>query len=177
MSAALKVAAVVAANLAVWPLAWVTFEQPADTGPISGQRDAGRGGPAPVQPQLGEVLDFSELSPVQAYSRPLFSPDRRAWEPPAPPPAPVEPEFEPVAQPDAPPQPAPSIRLIGVSSAGAADMKALLQMPDGGEPVWVLVGDVLEGWAVDRIDPQAITIRLGTEKMTFDLYPEVSSGQ
>ncbi len=178
MSAALKLAAVVAANLVIWPVAWTVFQRPAGTGAIATPRDAGRSnGNLAAQPDLGEVLDFSQMSPVQAYSRPLFDRSRRPWQPPAPPESPAEPVAAVVEQPDVQELPAPSIRLIGVSSSGAADIKALLQLNETPEPVWVLVGDELQGWTVGKIDPQSITIERGGQSMSFDLYPEVSSGQ
>lgn len=179
MKTPFKVAAVLAANLAIWPMAWAIFERPAGTDAIASSRDAGRsGGTMADQPQLGEVLDFSQMSPVQAYSRPLFDKSRRPWQPPAPPPEPVaEPVPEQVAEPEVQALPAPAIRLIGVSSSGVSDMKALLQLDESPDPVWVLVGDVLQGWEVGKIDPGSVTIRRGNESMSFDLYPEVSSGQ
>ena len=179
MKTALKVAAVLAANLAIWPLAWTVFERPAGTGAIASPRDTGRSGGAMAdQPQLGEVLDFSQMSPVQAYSRPLFDKSRRPWQPPAPPPAPaVEPVIDQVAAPEVQALPAPAIRLIGVSSSGVSDIKALLMLDESPDPVWVLVGDVLQGWEVGKIDPGSVTIQRGSESMSFDLYPEVSSGQ
>jgi len=178
MKTPLKLAAILAANLAIWPAAWAVFERPAGTGAIASPRDAGRGGGVADQPKLGEVLDFSEMSPVQAYSRPLFDKARRPWQPPAPPAEPVaEPVAEQVVEPEVQALPAPAIRLIGVSSAGVADMKALLQLDESPDPVWVLVGDVLQGWEVGKIDPGSVTIRRGQESMSFELYPEVSSGQ
>nr|WP_295468928.1 hypothetical protein [Mesorhizobium sp.] len=178
MSAALKLAAVVAANLVIWPVAWTVFQRPAGTGAIATPRDAGRAnGNLAAQPDLGEVLDFSQMSPVQAYSRPLFDRSRRPWQPPAPADLPAEPVAVVVEQPEVQALPAPAIRLIGVSSSGASDMKALLQLDAFPEPVWVLVGDELQGWKVGNIDPQSITIERGGQSMSFDLYPEVSSGQ
>ena len=178
MSAALKLAAVVAANLVIWPVAWSVFQRPAGTRAIATPRDASRAkGNLAAQPELGEVLDFSQMSPVQAYSRPLFDRSRRPWQPPAPPESPAEPVAAVVEQPDVQELPAPSIRLIGVSSSGASDMKALLQLDETPEPVWVLVGDVLQGWQVAKIGAESITILRGKQFMSFDLYPEVSSGQ
>ena len=178
MSAALKLAAVVAANLVIWPVAWSVFQRPAGTGAIATPRDASRAkGNLAAQPELGEVLDFSQMSPVQAYSRPLFDRSRRPWQPPEPLDLPAEPVAAIVEQPDVQELPAPTIRLIGVSSSGASDMKALLQLDETPEPVWVLVGDVLQGWQVAKIGAESITILRGKQFMSFDLYPEVSSGQ
>lgn len=179
MSTALKLAAVVAANLVIWPVAWTVFQRPAGSGAIATPRDAGRAnGNLAAQPDLGEVLDFSQMSPVQAYSRPLFDRSRRPWQPPAPPSdLPAEPVAAVVDQPEVQALPAPTIRLIGVSSSSASDMKALLRLEETPEPVWVLVGDELQGWKVGKIDAQSITIQRGAQSMSFDLYPEVSSGQ
>jgi hypothetical protein len=178
MSAALKLAAVVVANLVIWPVAWSVFQRPAGTGAIATPRDASRAkGNLAAQPDLGEVLDFSQMSPVQAYSRPLFDRSRRPWQPPESPELPAEPVAAVVEQPAVEEIAAPTIRLIGVSSSGASDMKALLQFDEAPEPIWVLVGDVLQGWKVAEIDTQSITILRGKQILSFDLYPEVSSGQ
>ncbi|MCO5159982.1 MAG: hypothetical protein M9939_02510 [Mesorhizobium sp.] len=178
MSAALKLAAVVAANLVIWPAAWAVFERPAGSGAIATPRDASRAkGSLAAQPELGEVLDFSQMSPVQAYSRPLFERSRRPWQPPELPELPAEPVVAVAEEPEVQALPAPTIRLVGVSSSGAADIKALVQLDETPEPVWVLVGDVLQGWKVAEIGAESITILRGKQFMSFDLYPEVSSGQ
>jgi hypothetical protein len=171
MRLALKLAAVLAANLALWPAAWLAVTTPAGTSPIASPRDAGKSAGALADlPKLEGVLDFSHLSPVQAYSRPLFVPSRRAWEPPPPPP---EPEPQPVAAaPPPPPMPAPALRLVGVSSLGDSDIRALVQLDTAAEPMWVLVGDVLMGWKVGKIEPQSITIQRGKQRMSVALYPE-----
>lgn len=174
MRLALNLAAILAANLVLWPAAWLAFSKPAGTSPIASPRDAGKSaGALTDQPELAGELDFSHVSPVQAYSRPLFVPSRRAWEPP-PPPAEPEPESQSVAAaPPPPPMPPPALRLVGVSSLGESDVRALVQLDTAAEPVWVLVGDVLMGWKVGKIDPQSITMLRGKQRMSVNLYPEV----
>jgi len=172
-----RIAAVLAANLVLWTGAWLAFATPAGTDAIAAVRDAGRSaGALSAQPELGEVLDFSRLSPVQAYSRPLFDPSRRAWEPPVPEPEPLEPAEE-VMEPVAPSMPAPAVKLVGVSELGASDIRALVQLDEYPEPVWVIVGDELMGWTVGRIDGQSITIERGQDRVSFDLYPEHAADQ
>jgi hypothetical protein len=165
--------AVVAANLAVWPAAWYLATDPVSTMPIKQRRTAAD---LPATPQLGEVLDFSELSPVQAYSRPLFSKDRRPWQPP--PPDPTEQVAAPVEQ-VAPVEivEPPQAKLVGVSASGGTDLKALMQLSVAPEPEWYIVGDDLDGWTVRRISAQSVVVARGEQEVSFELYPETSAGQ
>lgn len=173
MKTPLALFAVLTANLVLWPAAWYLATKPVSTLPIKQQRSASD---LAATPALGEVLDFSELSPVQAYSRPLFSKDRRPWQAPV-----VEQEqevavpAEPVAvlQPIEPPQ----VKLVGVSSAGGSDLKALMQFSVSPDPEWFIVGDDLEGWTISKINPQSVVIARGEQVMSFKLYPEASAGQ
>jgi hypothetical protein len=165
--------AVLAANLIVWPSAWYLATDPVSTLPIKQQRNATDLAAAPA---LGEVLDFSDLSPVQAYSRPLFSRDRRPWQPP--PPDPTEQVAAPVAAvaPSLPIEP-PQAKLVGVSATGGTDLKALLQRSVDPEPEWFIVGDDLEGWTINKINAQSVVMVRGDQSFSLELYPETSAGQ
>jgi hypothetical protein len=90
-------------------------------------------------PDLDAFSDVTE--------RPLFTPGRR-------PPAAA------VAAPD-PSSPPPPFALIGVIGAGA-DRVALMRGPDGTARRG-RVGDVVDGWRIDRVDPRAVTWRRGEE--------------
>ena len=165
--------AILTANLVLWPAAWYLATKPVSTLPIKQQRSASDLATAPA---LGEVLDFSELSPVQAYSRPLFSKGRRPWQ------APVVEQEQEVAAPAAPaavfqPIEPPQVKLVGVSSAGGSDLKALMQFSVSPDPEWFIVGDDLEGWTISKINPQSVVIARGEQVMSFELYPEASAGQ
>lgn len=165
--------AILAANLVLWPAAWYLATKPVSTLPIKQQRSATDIAAAPT---LGAALDFSELSPVQAYSRPLFSKDRRPWQPP--PPDPTEQAAAPAApvattEPIEPPQ----AKLVGVSAAGGSDMKALLHLSVAPEPEWFIVGDDLEGWTINKINAQSVVMVRGEQTFSLELYPEASAGQ
>ena len=167
MKFAAVAAIVVGANVVAWaPMVWLAGN-PLDTTAVPIDQ-SGRGAGVDVAAQDDLELDFSELTPVHSYSRPLFSRTRKPWQP-----ATRAPEQQVQQRPQAAPQqPPPAVKLVGVSMSGNAVSRALLRHEVEIEPIWVLEGDELDGWMVARIDMHSIELRQGDRTISIDLYPE-----
>lgn len=135
-----------------------------DIGPIAfaplpqakAQTQAAAKGDDAVQPGQGS----------EALSRPLFSPTRREYQPP---PVPVAPpaEIAPLVQPTV--VPIPSFRLIGIRRTGP-DAAALLSVSPDQKAEWALVGAIVEGWTIERVDSHSVALRLADRSTVVDLY-------
>ncbi|MDN2566017.1 hypothetical protein N1F89_07275 [Aquibium sp. A9E412] len=167
-----------AVNLAGWSGVWWMATQPVDTAAIQPERTAGRAlDDLGALPGDEHVLDVAELTPVQAYSRPLFARNRKPWQPPKPPPAKKPPVQQVAKKPPPPPVPPPPVRLVGVSFAPNMVPRALLRHKAQVEPIWVIPGDNLQGWTVSRIDAQSIELKRGNRKVAVSLYPSNGATQ
>lgn len=148
---------------AVWRLA----AAPVDIAPIPPERRAlsGTAGRLPSEAALPRLAD---LERNQAITRPLFAPDRRAWqEPDAAPAAP-----EPVAPTlDAGPEEEPDFLLVGVAIGGGSGRALILDAANGGEPEWVGEGEALGDWVVAEVSPQSVRLERDGEAISLDLYP------
>ncbi len=114
---------------------------------------------------------------LETFSRPLFSPTRRKYQPPKPKPKPpVEIMLEPsvpvaklanerrVATP-------PKIHLFGVSMSGETS-RALVLIDANSDPVWLFAGDSVGTWTLSEIHLTAITVVSGSNAVSIGLYPE-----
>ncbi len=126
----------------------------------------------PGQEETGDQAGtdhIQELTFVQTFSRPLFSIDRRKYEPPKPKPPPPQktvnaPKPAPVVNP-------PELRLIGVSIDGTSARALIAGGPDP-NPVWVAEGEAIEGWVLAKVLEGAITVTQAGAEFSIDLYPE-----
>lgn len=99
--------------------------------------------------------------------RPLFEKSRRPVEPPAPLAAP---KIE--APPPPPPAPAAddgALSLLGIVASEGRTI-ALLRRNFTGQNVRVEVGDAVDGWTIERIEPQRVTLRQGDKRIALQLF-------
>lgn len=171
-------AGVVAANALVWTTAWWMTTTPAGTAAIVTPQAAERMRAAEAAGAGIEAgPDFAAPSQTHSLSQPLFHRSRQPWQPPAPAAPPPQPPPAPVARPAPQPVKPPAIRLVGVSAPARAAPRALLRREVEVDPVWVVEGDVLEGWTVSRIEPESVLLQLGRQTVSIELYPGVRVGQ
>ena len=133
--------------------------------------------PGADRPAAGEAMDARPVEAggpfLAAYpqfaaldERPLFTPDRR---PPraAPPP-------ERTDRPAPTPAPAqtrpPDIIVTGVAAGPEGRGSALVQ--DRGETVRLYVGDLIEGWRLEAVEPDAIVITREDERWRIPIGPQ-----
>ena len=167
-AAAAVIAALAAANL------WMAAN-PVDVSPSASTRQA-RDGAADTQLDPGKAPDLSQLSLVQANSRPLFAKNRKPWSPPQ---AAKAAKAKGAAQPGravAGRTPPPDLRLIGVSISGGS-ARALLLSGASPDPVWVAAGESFGNWKVSEITERFVTVQQADQTVSLDLYPETPQVQ
>lgn len=122
------------------------------------------------QRELRQPPELASLG--ETLRRPLFRADRRPYAapPPAPPvvtaPAPVA-----AATPARPPEPKrspPKARLAGIVEIGGK-MRALLRSPSEPNGTWLLAGEHIEGWQVERIGRSEIELSAGKQRLVMPL--------
>jgi hypothetical protein len=139
--------------------------------PLAHAGDSSAAGPAPSDDVRGDL-------PAEALMRPLFHADRRPHlqAPVAAEPLPVE---ETVAEaPDAVAQEEqaptrPEILLSGVSAVGKRK-HALLGMSGGSAPLWYSEGQAIEGWSIETITDDTVTVVSQGDRFTIELYPQTT---
>ena len=135
------------------------------TRPLPGRLPAADARLQPVRTDLPESAQAAArpaLDREMALGRPLFSPDRRAWQPPPPPPV-VE---------VAAPQPEETVVAdFVVAGLGVARGRAKAFLTDGnGEAIgWVAEGDTVMDWTVVAIAGRAVTFRQADREVAFEL--------
>ena len=103
--------------------------------------------------------------------RPLFEKSRRPIAAPAPPPvSKVDPEG-PVASHSADQN---ALSLLGVVASEGRTI-ALLKRNQTGQNVRAEVGDAIDGWTIERIEPQRVTLRQGDTQMALQLFRKKSA--
>ena len=121
--------------------------------------------------EAGNGTDHIEaLTFVQTFSRPLFSQDRRKYQPPEAKPKP-KPKKVVKKQPAAKPVQPPSFRLIGVSIVGTA-ARALIVGGSTGGPEWIAEGDAISEWTLTKVHDQSILVTQGEMEVMIELYPQ-----
>jgi hypothetical protein len=128
---------------------------PARSGPPAGSGDA-------VRP------NFAAYELEHAATRPLFSPDRRAWQPPV-----RAVEREPERAPVVGPEVEADFVLIGIGIA-RGQARALLTSGAGEDLVWVAEGDTLLDWTVSAISERSVTMEHAEGEVSLNLYTETS---
>ncbi len=118
----------------------------------------------------------AESDALEAYSRPLFAPNRRPFqamqeiipeEEPAPPA--MEEEEPPIVEVDRP-----RLRLLGTVPA-AQEPSALIAVEESGANSWFRKGDMIGGWRISRIGTDDIELSSegdGSVSFKISLYPE-----
>lgn len=112
-----------------------------------------------------EALTF-----VQTFSRPLFSQDRRKYQPPKAKPKP-KPKKVAKKQPVKKPVQPPNFRLIGVSIVGTA-ARALVVGGATNGPEWIAEGDAISEWTLTKVHNQSILVTQGEMEVMIELYPQ-----
>ena len=109
----------------------------------------------------------------EALARPLFSPDRRPFVPPA---SESKTEFqeEPLAVETAPA--AGQVGLIGVFIHDTG-RRALLTSPSSPRGEWLALGSQLEGWKVVRIDTNSVALSSSSGSLTLQLDVDKTPGE
>lgn len=154
----------------------VMLGRPLDLRPISNENSAPRGlfGQEVSDGESG-TGHIEELTFVQTFSRPLFNADRRKYQPPEPPPTPEPPPDPPKVVETPAPEPEiapPTFRLIGVSVSGSS-ARALILDGRNRDPQWVLEGEAIEGWVLEKVLDGAIKVSQSGAEFSIDLYPEI----
>ncbi len=155
----------IAALAVVW-----AYTRTWDTSPIAPDREPALLLGDPSQELLTRDADgVGNYEVANAYTRPLFSRNRRPWRPPE---APIK-QSEPVAAVKAPPPNLavkPNFDLIGVSIAGNSS-SALLHRPGTAETTWVNLGAQAWDWTVVAISDQKIVVEQAGLQAEISLYP------
>jgi hypothetical protein len=126
-------------------------------------------GSDPVTPEEGArplaLLALDELR--DTIRRPLFERTRRPVEPPQPRAAavPAPPAAIPrrAADPNA-------LTLLGVLTSEGGGAIALLRRNPTGQNVRLQEGDTVDGWTIERIEPDAVLIKQGDTKLALQLF-------
>lgn len=100
--------------------------------------------------------EFAEIT-----ARPLFSEDRRPYQPPVE----VAPEAAPVA--------AAPLELVGVLLTERR-RAALIQPVGGNDPNWVREGERAEGWEIETIEQDRVHLRSGERAEVVELRPDTA---
>jgi hypothetical protein len=100
-----------------------------------------------------------------ALSRPLFSPERRPWQPPVQAAA-VEPEPVRLVE----PEPEADFVLIGIGVA-RGQARALLTNGAGDRLGWVAEGETVHDWTVSAITGRSVTIARAEREVSLTLDP------
>jgi general secretion pathway protein N len=106
-----------------------------------------------ASPALRAALDYAEIG-----ARPLFSADRKAYEPPA---------QGTVTEADA--APSAQFSLSGIVTTATARI-ALIKVGDSGQVVKLAVGEAHEGWSLVSADGQTATLRNGDSSVEIHLH-------
>ncbi|GLK54003.1 hypothetical protein JOD31_001170 [Methylopila capsulata] len=99
--------------------------------------------------------------------RPLFTPSRRAPQPPAA--VQAEPEPEPETATAPPPAPQPNLRLAGVIE-GPDETVAVVEDMGSNTVSQLRLGDMLDGWLVTAIDSASLRLTLGEQEGEYRLF-------
>lgn len=114
------------------------------------------------------VAAFGDLSFVQSFSRPLFSEDRRKYQPPKAKPKPVA--KKPTVRRKVAAVEPPEIKLVGLSVAPTSS-RALIMNSSTNETTWISVGENIQGWDVTAIDDNSLIMENRGEKISINLHP------
>ncbi|MEX0347706.1 MAG: hypothetical protein AB3N20_22485 [Rhizobiaceae bacterium] len=121
--------------------------------------------------EAGNGTDHIEaLTFVQTFSRPLFSQDRRKYQPPKAKPKP-KPKKVAKKQPVKKPARPPDFRLMGVSIVGTA-ARALIVGGSTDGPQWIAEGDAISEWTLTKVHDQSILVTQGEMEVMIELYPQ-----
>lgn len=147
-------------------------------------------GPPVAQPQRGPAVtpkartslaqapgsgttSANPLAPIRlegleaTVKRPLFEPSRRAFVPPPPPrAAPPPPKVA------APPPPVPAFRLLGVVASGERSI-AIITHPGRPTAMRLETGDLIDGWQIERIEPNRVVLARAGQKKRIEIFPRV----
>jgi type II secretory pathway component PulC len=99
--------------------------------------------------------------------RPLFEKGRRPVKPPV---------VQPVKAPPPPPPRGPdpnALELVGIL-AGEDQTIVLLKRRQSGQQVRVQQGDTVDGWTIDRIEPQRVILKHGATEVALQLFKSPS---
>ncbi|MFM2421673.1 MAG: hypothetical protein RL291_203 [Pseudomonadota bacterium] len=134
--------------------------------------------------QLPTRPDVANLTATT--TQPLFSPDRKPFEPrraepPPPPPVaervpPVQPRAPEKTQPPAqavpppPPPPPADFKLVGIFGASATDRRAVFRLSATTSSSTVAVGEKVAAWRVVDISRDAVTLEAARERRVFKLF-------
>lgn len=95
--------------------------------------------------------------------RPLFEKGRRPVKPPI-----VQPVKAPLPPPPRGPDPN-ALELVGIL-AGEDQTIVLLKRRQSGQQVRVQRGDTIDGWTIDRIEPQRVILKHGATEVALQLF-------
>ena len=128
---------------------------------------------AETEGNAGMIIGAEPLM-LHSQTRPLFSPTRRQWIPPAasepaPPAATAPPPVVPQTVVTAAPEP-PQATLIGIQKTPGGT-KALFAKTGSADVVWLKEGESLGDWAVGMIKDSSIELAHGETRITLELYP------
>lgn len=122
------------------------------------------------------VASSSRTAPLASLSlndlhdtvdRPLFEKGRRPVKPPV---------VQPVKAPPPPPPRGPdpnALELVGIL-AGEDQTIVLLKRRQSGQQVRVQQGDTVDGWTIDRIEPQRVILKHGATEVALQLFKSPS---
>ncbi len=114
---------------------------------------------------------IEELTFVQTFSRPLFSPDRRKYQPPKAKPKPKPKKKVAKKKPAKKAVKPPKFRLMGVSIVGTKARALIAGAPEDG-PTWLSQGDAILKWTLTEVRDQSVTFTREDMQVTFELYPQ-----
>jgi hypothetical protein len=154
----------VLAGLLLWD--WLSGESPPESGAakqsVAVTRD--RGPDAATSSVRSEPLANLALGDLHdTIDRPLFEKGRRPVKPPI-----IQPAK---ASPPPPPRgPDPNaLELVGIL-AGDQQAIVLLKRRQSGQQVRVQQGDIVDGWTIDRIEPQRVILKHGATEVALQLF-------
>ncbi|WP_020188163.1 hypothetical protein [Methylopila sp. 73B] len=149
-------AALLAAALPVLPIGAATQETTED-----------RPAPPAAEAALNPLSALGADSLSAFRDRPLFTPSRRAPQPPAA--VEAEPEPEPETVTARPPAPQPNLRLAGVIE-GPEETVAVVEDMGSNTVSQLRLGDMLDGWLVTAIDSSSLRLTLGEQEGEYRLF-------
>lgn len=124
--------------------------------------------PAPPAAAALNPLSALGADSLSAFrDRPLFTPSRRAPQPPAA--VEQEPEPEPETATAPPPAPQPNLRLAGVIE-GPEETVAVVEDMGSNTVSQLRLGDMLDGWLVTAIDSSSLRLTLGEQEGEYRLF-------
>jgi hypothetical protein len=131
-----------------------------------GPVDPGRSGPPAVSGDAVRPDLAAAYERRHAVTRPLFSPDRRPWQPRVQV-AEREPEPAPVAEPEI----EADFVLIGIGFA-RGEARALLTNGAGEALGWVAEGDTISDWTVSAISERSVKMAQAEREVSLSLHAE-----